>query len=263
MEGNIARARPVPVAVVTGGGRGLGRAIATRLAGDGAAVTLVGRDLRALEETRDAVEELGATALVVQADLTIEADITRMGERVMERFGRVDVLVNNAGIPGPIEPCWQVSTAEWSRTMAVNITAAFLTCRVLVPTMVEQRRGSVVNIGSLVARRPGLGRVAYASSKAALEGLTRALAVDVGPYGVRVNMVSPGPVQGERLEWAVRQMAAVRDTSTETVRKGFDDGSALRRVATAREVADTVAFLTSQAASGITGQDVSVNCGEL
>ena len=182
------------VAVVTGAGRGIGRRVALVLAEEGFRVAA--NDLNAPDETVEELRSAGAEALALPGDVSDEGAVGRMVEVVMEGFGRVDVLVNNAGI-STIVPAEETTLADWNRTIAVNLTGPFLLCREFGKVMLEKGSGSIVNVSS-VAGLLGVGdRAAYNASKHGLVGLTRTLAAEWGGRGVRVNAVCPGWVKTE------------------------------------------------------------------
>jgi len=250
------------VVVVTGAGRGLGRAIALRCGREGAHLVLAGRTVTELEEVAAQLRATsGVRALVVAADVRDIESTEVMAARTVAEFGGVDVLVANSGIAGPTAPLWEVEPAEWEETFAVNVRGVFLTCRAVLPEMVRRSSGSIVVVGSMSGKRPLINRTAYASSKMALVGLTRTLAAETGPFGVRVNLVSPGPVNGPRLENVLRAQAALSGRSVEDVRVDFSRDSPLRRLVEPEQVAATVVFLASNEAAAITGEDVNVNTG--
>jgi NAD(P)-dependent dehydrogenase (short-subunit alcohol dehydrogenase family) len=231
--------------VVTGASRGLGRAIALAFAADGARVVLVARGADALEA---AAREAGGVAFA--ADVGDDDAMSRLAVIA----GTPDVVVAGAGVTGPTAPLWEVEPADWEATLRANVTGVFLTCRALLPAMVAAGRGSVVVIGSMTGKRPLPGRTPYAAAKTALIGLVRTLAWDAGPHGVRVNLVSPGPVDGERLDGVLRAQGA-------GARERFLAASPLGRFATPDDVVAAVRFLCSDAAAAITGADVDVCAG--
>jgi NAD(P)-dependent dehydrogenase (short-subunit alcohol dehydrogenase family) len=248
-------------AVVTGAGRGIGREIALALANQGARVVLAGRSLDGLEGTRDKVEAGGGTALVVPTDITHRDEVATLAERVTGTVGPCDVLVCNSGVGGPSAPLWEVDPSEWEETFAVNVTGTFLCCRQFLPQMVQRGSGSVVVVGSMTGKRPLVNRSPYAASKTALIGLVRTLAVETGRYGVRVNLVSPGAVEGERIEWVIARQAEAQGITPEQAREQFTSASALGRLVPASDVADTVVFLASDASRSVTGEDINVSAG--
>jgi len=249
------------VAVVTGAGTGIGREISLRLAADGADVVLTGRSAGPMEEVAAEVRAVGGRASVVRMDLREPASIEAAAKAVQEEFGRVDVLVNNSGVGGPSAPLWEIDPEEWEDTFRVNVTGTFLVCRAFLPGMVERRSGSVVVIGSMTGKRPLVNRTPYAASKTALIGLVRTLAFELGPHGIRVNLVSPGPVEGKRIQWVLEQQARARGITFEQARDDFTSGSPLKRLVPPGDVADAVAYLASPRSASITGDDINVSAG--
>jgi NAD(P)-dependent dehydrogenase (short-subunit alcohol dehydrogenase family) len=249
------------VAIVTGGGRGLGLDIAKALHSAGAQVAVCGRYPDILSATALSLDSSGASVLPVECDVRDERAVTEMVEAVRDRFGRIDTLVNNSGIAGPTAPLWESSLEEWQDTLATNVTGVFLCCRAVLPVMIKQGSGNIVTIGSATGKRPNAGRAAYASSKTALIGLTRTLALEAGAYGVRVNLVTPGAIDSPRFQQVIDQLAAKREIPREEILEEAVAGSALRRLVKSEDVAETVTFLASDHAASITGEDVNVSAG--
>jgi NAD(P)-dependent dehydrogenase (short-subunit alcohol dehydrogenase family) len=249
------------VAVVTGAGRGIGREIALALSAEGADIVLAARSVDLMEEVAESIRSAGSEALVVPTDLRDPEAVARLAAATMERFGRVDMLVNNSGVGGPSAPLWQVDLEDWREALDVNVTGAFLCCRAFLPGMIERGAGNIVNIGSITGKRPLHNRSPYATSKMALVGLTRTLAAETGPLGIRVNLISPGAVEGERIEWVLQSQAEARNITVEEARSEFLTGSPLRRLVAAKDVAEAVVFLASDKASAITGIDLNVTTG--
>lgn len=249
------------VAVVTGAGRGIGRVIAVELAAQGADVVLAARSRDLLEQTAEDIRRLGRIALVLPTDVARQDDVQAMADATLREFGHVDLLVANSGVGGPSTPLWEVDLADWDATMAVNVRGVFLCCRSLLPHMVERRTGNVVVIGSSTGKRPLLNRTPYTTSKMALVGMVRTLAVEAGPYGIRVNLVSPGGVEGERIDWVIRKQMEGRGISYEQARALFTSDSPMGRLVQPQEVADAVAYLASSRAAGTTGEDLNVSAG--
>ena len=249
------------VAVATGAGRGIGRRIALAFAREGAALVLASRTEEALNETSMAIKELGRESLVVPTDITQPHSVQDLAAQALNHFGRVDVLVNNSGVGGPSAPLWEIDPSDWERTFAVDVTGTYLCCRAFLPSMIERRSGSIVIIGSVTGKRPLWGRTPYGASKLALVGLARTLALEAGRYGIRVNVISPGPVEGDRIDWVIRKQAEGRAISTEEVRAELTSGSALGRLISPDDVAATAVFLASSEARSITGKDINVSAG--
>lgn len=249
------------VAVVTGAGQGIGRVIARHCAAAGAGVVLAARSVANLREVAEEIESQGGRARVVPTDITDPAAVDALEEATYTAFGRADVLVNNSGIGGPTAVAWETSIADWRRTLDVNLTGPWLCCRTFIPRMIEAGSGSIINIGSITGKRPLLGRTPYAATKAGLIGITRTLAEETGPYGIRVNLISPGAVEGPRIDWVFEEQAKARGTSSDEIRREFETVSPLRRLVRADDVAQAVVFLASDAASAITGVDLNVTAG--
>ena len=189
------------VAIVTGGSRGLGRAIATEYAREGARVVVSARAQSptglsgTIDETAKQIEEDGGEAFVVPCDVSDEPQVRAMVEQVMERYGRIDVLVNNAGLMVPSEPFLEIEPERWNGSMAVNVGGPYLTCRYIVPIMMRQRRGSIINVGSRAGIVPRAGGTVYCSSKAALHMFSLCLTEEVREYNIAVNILDPGPMK--------------------------------------------------------------------
>ena len=246
-------------AVVTGAARGLGRTIAHRLRDAGHQVVLTGRDKDALAEAAAALDPSGTDTLAVPCDIRDEDSVRDLMATVVERFGRIDVLVNNSGIAGPTAPLWETAADEWWQTLETNVFGTFLCCRAVLPVMITQGAGSIITIGSMTGKRPLLGRTGYAASKTALIGLTRTLALEAGPYGVLVNLISPGPLDGDRIRRVFAAQAASRGITEEQARMEMVSDSPLGRLVPAEDVAEAVVFLAG--AASVTGEDLNVSGG--
>lgn len=249
------------IAVVTGGGRGIGREISLAYAREGADVVLAARTAKALEETKAEVEALGRQALAVPTDLRQPDSVGELARRALAHFGHVDILVNNSGIGGPSAPMWEIDLADWQETFAVNVTGTYLCCRAFLPSMIERGSGSIIIIGSMTGKRPLLNRTPYCASKMALVGLARTLAWETGPYGIRVNVISPGAVEGERIDWVIRKQAESQGISEAEARRQFTSASPLDKLTPPVDVANAAVYLASDMAASVTGEDVNVSAG--
>jgi NAD(P)-dependent dehydrogenase (short-subunit alcohol dehydrogenase family) len=250
-------------AIVTGAAKGLGRAICLALAHDGAHLALAAREPGPLEALARKIEAQGRRTLVQPTDVTDEGQVERLVARTREAFGGgIDILVNCAGTTGPIEtPVWEVKPEDWDAVLAVNLRGTFLPTRYVLPPMIARRYGKIVNISGTSGLRGYKLRAAYASSKWAVRGFTRTVALEVGPHNINVNAVHPGIVSGERMDRLCREKARKRGWTPAQVYEEYVQEMALRRVTTAEDVAETVCFLVSDAARQITGQSVTVDGG--
>ncbi len=249
------------VAVITGAGRGIGRAIALAYAREGAHLVLAARDVAALEETRTLVADYKREVLVLELDLREEESVRAMAEQALVRFGHVDILVNNSGIAGPTAPLWEIAPREWRETLDVDLTGPYLCCHALIPSMLARRSGNIVMIGSVTGKRPLFGRTPYAAAKLGLVGLTRTLAWELGPHNIRANLISPGPVEGERIIRVMRDMASVQGISNEEAQRLFLRDSPLARMSPPSDIANAAVFLASDLSGSTTGEDLNVSVG--
>lgn len=249
------------IAVITGGGRGIGRAIARAYAREGAHLVLASRDVAALQETRELLSPYGRDVLVVPLDLRVEESVSQLAEQTLAHFGHVDILVNNSGITGPTAPLWEISPAQWRETLDVNLTGPYLCCHAFLPSMLARRSGNILMIGSMTGKRPLFGRTPYAATKLGLLGLVRTLAWEAGPQNIRVNLISPGPVEGERIGRVLREMASSQDISVEEARRLFLRDSPLTRMTPPTDIANAALFLASDLSGSTTGEDFNVSAG--
>ena len=251
------------VAVVTGPAKGMGAAVSMALAREGADLVLAGRDTAAIEPVASEVEALGRRTLTVRCDVTSAAEVEAMAARAVELGeGRVDILVNVAGGSGPIEtPSWETTPDEFDQIVELNMKGCFLTMRAVLPVMMAQRYGKIVNIGGTFGLRGRALRMAYSASKWGLRGITKSAALEAGPYGININTVCPGMVEGPRFDRVCRESARRLGISVDEARHRHAQEYALRRVSTGEDVANAVVFLVSDRARQITGQDLAVDGG--
>lgn len=250
-------------AIVTGAAKGMGSAITETLAREGADIFLTARDLAALEETAAAVRKLGRRAEVCSCDVVDEKSVAAMVESAKRFFdGRIDILVNVAGVTGPIEtPVQNINPEDFSYVIEANIRGTFLPIKYVVPTMIAQRSGKIVNIGGTSGLRGYKNRTAYSSSKWGVRGLTRTVALEVGEYNINCNVVCPGIVHTPRMERLCREKARVRGWTYEQVYQEYVQEMALKRVTEPQDIANAVLFLASEDARNITGQELAVDGG--
>jgi NAD(P)-dependent dehydrogenase (short-subunit alcohol dehydrogenase family) len=250
------------VAIVTGGGRGIGKAVALALAREGADVVVAAEAMPPLKKTAKEIEALGRRSLAILTDLLDAAQPLKMVEKTLEKFGKIDILVNNAGAEGPIKSVAEMDLKGWNDLLAVNLTGAMLCSRyVLEKSMMPRKSGVIINIASAAGRRGLPTRSAYSSSKFALIGFTQSLASEVGRYGIRVNAIAPGAVEGERIQRVFNISAKNMGVTYEQVVANSNARSALGRMVKPEEVGALAVFLASEQSSAITGQTINIDAG--
>ncbi len=250
------------VAVVTGGGRGIGRAIVRRFATEGAAVLVAARTSAEVQSVAEEVQKAGGRAAWVNADVSREADCARILAAAQEKLGAIHILVNNAGHYGPVKPVEEITPAEWETVIGVHLRGAFLLTRLVLPEMYARGSGAILNISSLSAKAAFAWGSPYAAAKAGLLGFTRSVAAEAARKGVRVNALCPGPVTETRMSEELGKVLAQRlGVSPERQLADFLDQGLQGRAQTADEVAAVALFLVSSQASAITGQAVNVDGG--
>ncbi len=250
------------VAIVTGGGRGIGRAIARRFAAEGAAVLVSARSANEVEAVAAEIRATGGRAAALAADVAREDDCSRIVEAARQNFRRVDILVNCAGIFGPVKPVEEITPQEWDEALAINLRSAFLLSRLVLPEMYARGSGNILNISSLAAKAAYALEAPYAASKAGLLGLTRCLAAEAARKGVRVNAICPGPVFETKMSKELGMELSRRSgLDPEKQVKDFANTVLQGRGQTADEIAGAALFLVSSEASAITGQGLNVDGG--
>jgi NAD(P)-dependent dehydrogenase (short-subunit alcohol dehydrogenase family) len=249
--------------LITGAARGIGRELTLAMAAAGADLALTSRRPSDLEEVARRARECGVQVSTHALDLTVRnrSQVETVVAEVEAGLGFIDTLVCNSGVGGPSGPLWAVTDAEWDEVLAVNLTGVFLSIRAVLPQMVREGQGSVIIIGSMTGKAPLFNRAPYAASKMALVGLCRTLAADVGAHGVRANIISPGFVQGPRLDWVIQSRASALGLTTAEIQADLRARSPLNRFTTEADVAAAAIFLASDAASAITGEDLNVSSG--
>jgi len=251
------------VVVITGAAKGMGAAITSAFAAEDARLVLSGRDMAAIELVAEAARARGREVLTVACDITDPAQTEALAAAACDRFGRIDVLVNVAGGTGPIgESAWTTSTPAFQEIIELNITGCFNTMKAVLPAMVEQRYGKIVNVGGTFGLRGRAGRMAYSASKWGLRGVTKSTALEAGPYNINVNYVAPGMVEGPRFRTKViPDVMARHGVSEEEAVARHADEYALRRITTDADVANACLFFASDVSRQITGADLAVDGG--
>jgi len=241
-------------ALVTGGGSGLGAAIASALRAAGADVVVVGRDQAKLDAV---VARLGPRARALVCDVSDPASVESLRSQLGDT--EVSILVNNAGVPGPVAPLTEISVEEWDDVFDVNVRGTFLLCKAFLPAMTARGAGDVINVASVSGKRPLANRTPYCASKMAVIGLTSTLAFEVGPAGVSVNALSPGPVEGPRMARNFRLEAERSGGSIADAETAFVSRAALGRMVTEEEVGRAVLAMLDM--PGLCGADVDLSAG--
>jgi NAD(P)-dependent dehydrogenase (short-subunit alcohol dehydrogenase family) len=250
------------VAVITGGGRGIGRAIALKFAAEGAAVVAAARTKSEIEGVAREIRNSGGRAAAVPADVADEKQCEDLIHEAKSQFGKVDLLVNNAGEYGPVKPVEEITPVEWDRVIAVHLRGAYLLTRLVLPEMYARGSGVILNISSLSAKSAFGWGSPYAAAKAGMLGLTRVAAAEAARKGVRVNAICPGPVTETKMSKDLGQTLADRlGVSKEEQLSGFLNTILQGRGQTANEIANAALFLCSDQASAITGQALNVDGG--
>jgi 3-oxoacyl-[acyl-carrier protein] reductase len=237
------------VAVVTGGAKGIGRAIAIHLAAGGAKLVLAGRSEGPLEELKAEIQGQGGEAVAVRADVAVEADVADLCQSALDAFGKVEILVNNAGVTRD-GLLLRMSDADWDQVIDTNLKGAFHCTRAFARPMVRQKWGRIVNIASVIGLIGNAGQTNYAASKAGLLGLTKAVAKELASRHITVNAVAPGFIE-----------TAMTDSLGEKVREGLMAQIPMGRLGKAEDVAQAVGFLCSEGAAYVTGQVLTVDGG--
>ena len=251
------------VAAITGPAKGMGAAVTRAFAEEGCRLALWGRDIDAIGPVAAEARAMGAEVIVSRVDMTRGAECEAAAAAALSAFGRIDILVNVAGGSGPIgKTGLQTTEDEFDEIIDLNMRGCFNTIRAVLPAMQAQREGRIVNVGGTFGMRGRAGRLAYSASKWGLRGITKSFALEVGQFGIAVNNVAPGMVDGPRFrEKVCREMAVRLGISEDEAARRHAADYALKRVSTDRDVANACLFLASDAARQITGVDLPVDGG--
>lgn len=250
------------VAIVTGASRGIGRAIAIRLAEDGADVVVNYRSKRELaEEVAGKIRALGRKALVVKGDMSISSDVQAMVKTTVENFGKIDILINNAGIVGPIAEIHEIDEKDWDELIDVNLRSVFLCIKTVVPHMIKQGGGKIVSTSSIYGKTGWPSYSAYCASKFAIIGLTQSAAQELAKYNITINAICPGITDTDMIDYETAFWAKKYGITFEEMTKKWLEPIPMGRKQKPEEQANLVAFLVSDQASYITGQAINSSGG--
>jgi len=251
------------IVFITGPAKGMGSAITAAFAAEGCDLVLAGRDTAAIEPVAQQATAQGASVLVQACDIGSFESVTDAVSTALDRFGKIDVLVNVAGGSGPVgTPSWETTPEDFEQIVRLNMNGCFHTMRAVLPGMIERRSGKIVNVGGTFGMRGRAGRMSYSASKWGLRGITKSTALEVGQFNINVNLVAPGMVDGERFRTKVVPDVMRRHGCTEDEAVARHTAEyALRRISQAEDVAKACLFLASDASRQITGVDLPVDGG--
>lgn len=243
------------IAVITGAGSGIGEAIAIRFAKEGATVVLVGKTKSNLERTYDKLAPYSSQSMIYEVDVTDEAGMKQLFKDVYDRFGRIDIVVNNAGI-GLAATVTETSSEDWDKLMNVNVKGVFFGCKYSIPYMQKQGGGVIINMASVAGVVGLYNRAAYCTSKAAIIGLTKSIAIDYAEDNIRVVAISPGTIETPYVDKILQN-----DPNKEATRKAMEARQPIGRMGTPEEIANATAFIASDEASFVTGSNFIIDGG--
>ena len=249
------------VALITGGGYGIGRVIALRFAAEGARVCIASRSRDKLDDTAREIEAGGGQALAMPVDISREEEVQAMVAKAVDHYGALDILVNNAAAEGPTLPIHEMDGKDWRQVVDVNLNGLFYCTKHALRMMIPQKGGNIINIGSIAGVYAYPMRTPYNATKWAIAGVTQTIAAEVGPHNIRCNCLSPGPTEGERAFRVIRKRAAATGKTFDEMKKWYEDQVPIRRFVKAEEVASAAVFLASDDSSGITAQHFCVSGG--
>jgi len=254
------------VAIVTGGGKGIGKAISLAFASEGASVVVAATTLSKIEETAEQIRSMGGGAKAVQTDVSDEKQVQNLVEETVKEYGQIDILVNNSGIGGPTSRVADLNLDDWNRVIAIDLTGSMLCAKHVLKHMLPRKGGVIINMGA-EGGRAGDGRSGYpmrspyCCAKMGIIGLTETLAVEVGQYNIRVNAISPAAVKGERLINVFKGRAEASGIPFDELWSKLTANYSLGRVTEEPDVAAAAVFLASDESRAITGQTLVIHCG--
>lgn len=251
------------VVMVTGATRGVGAELAFALAQEGATVVIVGRDAGAGEMVAEKIRSAGFAASVAVADVTREDEIDAAVQSVLDEYGHIDTLICAAGTSAGRGPLWLAEEADFRACFDLNVLGTMLSMKAVMPSMIERGKGCIVAIGGTYGHKGVRSFSVYAASKWALRGLIKSAALDAGAFGLRVNLVSPGGIEGEKLTGMFKRTAEQEGISFQAVHNRFTAGAALGRLVAPSDIANAMLYLVSDSGRMITGQDIVVDAGTL
>lgn len=253
------------VAIVVGGGRGIGRAIAVTFAQEGATILLVDVEKMkpALDEVAQEISRRGGKASAIAADATDESQVNKIVEETIRRWGKIDILVNSAGLRGPLVPVQEISAQEWDSVHAVNLKAVFLCCKAVLQQMIKQKSGSIVSISGTAGKEGMALRGSLCAAKWGVLGLTQTIAKEAGRYGIRANVICPGGIDEPDLRVMYAERAKGLGMEFSELEKSVLELTPLRKYAKHDEVAKAALFLASSDSSHTTGEALNVSGGRL
>ncbi len=253
------------VAVVVGSARGIGEAIAHTFAAEGASLVLVDLEKMKpqLDEVVQSITQMGGKTITVVADCTDDIQVNQVVDETMRRWGRIDVLVNSAGLRGPLVPVQDITEQEWNSVLAVNLKAVFLCCRGVLKVMMKQKSGSIVSISGTAGKEGMALRGSLCAAKWGLLGLTQTIAKEAGPYGIRANVICPGGMDEPDLRAMYAERAKGLGMEFSELEKSILELTPLRKYAKHDEVAKAALFLASSDSSHTTGESLNVSGGRL
>ena len=252
------------VTIITGAGRGIGKATALKFAAEGASVAVISRTMPELEATAEEIEARGGAALPVRCDISVPEDVEQMTRQVTKRFGRIDILINNAAQNArPVAELIDQDLAHWDRTFAVNCRGTTLCSKYALKDMIPRRSGNIINVSSSAGRTGIPGMTRYCASKWAILGFTQALAAEVGKYNIRVNCMVPGAINTELIQSYHQELAQREGKTYEQVVQEAAARAPLNKIVEPEECADALLYLASDLSSAVHGQSINVNAGSL